>query len=261
MTAVVFLGPSLPAAWEAPPAGVTLRPPAARGDVLRALRDGATAIGVIDGLFGSVPSVWHKEILLALDAGIPVLGAASMGALRAAECAAFGMEPVGEVAAAYLDGRLEADDAVAVLHAGAEHGWLRLSDALVDLHDLHSAAVSAGVLTAATAATLDAIASELHWTERRGGSVLAEARTRGVAGRDLEAVAAMARTHTGVKARDAALLLKRLAGGPSSPPPGEVGVARTIHLHGLARAIGTERRPWGSVRMPARPPGGGPPSR
>ena len=34
------------------------------------------AIGIIDGFFESVPSVWHKEILYAIHAGIPVFEAA-----------------------------------------------------------------------------------------------------------------------------------------------------------------------------------------
>ena len=66
--------------------------------MIAAVRDGATAIGLVDGYFGGAAAVWHKEILYALSLGVRVLGASSMGALRAAECAAYGMEPVGEIA-------------------------------------------------------------------------------------------------------------------------------------------------------------------
>ena len=41
------------------------------------------AIGIIDGYFQQVPSVWHKEILWAMAQGVHVFGSASMGALRA----------------------------------------------------------------------------------------------------------------------------------------------------------------------------------
>ena len=41
-------------------------------------------VGVIDGAFLSGPAVWHREIIWALSQGVQVLGAASMGALRAA---------------------------------------------------------------------------------------------------------------------------------------------------------------------------------
>ena len=59
---VVFVGPSLHGAsidWS----GLEPRPPAAQGDVFAAVKQGATAIGLIDGYFGSTASVWHKEIL------------------------------------------------------------------------------------------------------------------------------------------------------------------------------------------------------
>ena len=86
---VVFVGPSFPDIGKL--SDVEIRPPACQGDVMRAVRDGATAIGLIDGQFEFVAPVWHKELLFALSQNIGVFGAASMGALRAAECAAFGM--------------------------------------------------------------------------------------------------------------------------------------------------------------------------
>ena len=48
-----------------------------------------------------------------MAAGTQVFGAASMGALRAAELAPFGMIGVGAIFAAYRDGRLTGDDEVA----------------------------------------------------------------------------------------------------------------------------------------------------
>ena len=92
MTAIVFAGPSIHGFDEAIRGGVEIRPPAACGDILRACGDGPARIGLIDGIFESGPSTWHKEILFALSAGIEVFGAASMGALRAAECHHFGMQ-------------------------------------------------------------------------------------------------------------------------------------------------------------------------
>ena len=73
-----------------PPATeLAVLPPAARGDLYRAALAGPQVIGLIDGYFDGVPAVAHKEILWALDQGIRVLGAASMGALRAAELRAL----------------------------------------------------------------------------------------------------------------------------------------------------------------------------
>jgi len=49
------------------------------------------------GYFEIVPTVWHKEILWAMDRGIHVYGGASIGALRAAELADFGMTGIGQI--------------------------------------------------------------------------------------------------------------------------------------------------------------------
>jgi len=54
-------------------------------------------IGIVDGNFETVATVWHKEILWAMAQGIHVYGAASIGALRAAELAEFGMKGVGAI--------------------------------------------------------------------------------------------------------------------------------------------------------------------
>ncbi|HZX96697.1 MAG TPA: TfuA-like protein [Myxococcales bacterium] len=116
---VAFLGPSLPAG-EAQ--GFRVLPPARQGDVWRALDLRPRAIALIDGVFESQPSVWHREILDALDAGVPVFGGASMGALRAAELHTLGMVGVGRIFRWYRDGGIIDDAEVALLHADAAHG-------------------------------------------------------------------------------------------------------------------------------------------
>ena len=109
-------------------------PPAGHGDVLRAALRRPRVIAIVDGVFERTPAVWqHKEILFALSEGIHVYGAASMGALRAAELDRFGMRGVGDVYRAYAEGMLEDDDEVAVAHTDAEHGFRALSDSMVDV--------------------------------------------------------------------------------------------------------------------------------
>ena len=115
---VVFLGPTLPHDDARDVLDAEYRRPAAQGDVLRVGAPPAEGHRPIDGVFERVPAVWHKEILFALSEGVHVYGAASMGALRAAELDAFGMRGVGTVYRAYADGVLEDDDEVAVAHAG-----------------------------------------------------------------------------------------------------------------------------------------------
>lgn len=113
---VVFLGPSLSQvkAEEAFPLQADWRPPARRGDIYRAAREGAKIILLIDGVFFQASSVAHKEVIYALEAGARVLGASSMGALRASELDVYGMEGVGLIYQAYKSGRLVSDDEVAL---------------------------------------------------------------------------------------------------------------------------------------------------
>src|SRR5215467_11177439 len=105
MTAIVFLGPTLPRAQAAQVLDATYLPPARQGDIYRAGRAfRPTVIGLVDGRFMDTGAIWHREILWALSEGIHVFGAASMGALRAAELASFGMQGVGQIFTAYRDG-------------------------------------------------------------------------------------------------------------------------------------------------------------
>ncbi len=181
MSAVVFLGPTLPVADAAAILDATYLPPAAQGDVYRAALARPTAIGLVDGRFGDVASVWHKEILWAMAHGIHVYGAASMGALRAAELHAFGMVGVGPIFQALRDGILEDDDEVAVLHGPADSGWLQLTDALVDMRCTLSAAEAAGILDPDSLARLLDLAKATFYTERTYTRLLDDARTAGIA--------------------------------------------------------------------------------
>lgn len=160
----VFAGPSIHGAERI--AEIVWHAPAAAGDML-ALADGTPKVVVlIDGLFGATRSPWHKEILILLGHGIPVIGAASMGALRAAELDRFGVVGVGAIYRSYARGTLVADDAVALLHAPAELGHRPLTIAEVDLRALLVRAVrERAILPAqARAALADIIAT--HYTRR-----------------------------------------------------------------------------------------------
>jgi hypothetical protein len=169
----VFLGPSLPRAKAAAVLDADYLPPARQGDIYRLVRDRRPAvIGIIDGYFHQVPSVWHKEILWALDQGVHVAGAASMGALRAAELHVFGMRGVGRIFEAFRDGVLDADDEVAVVHAPAELGFLTVSEALVDIRATVDAAIMAGVLRPADGLALIDRAKALFYADRSWDALL-----------------------------------------------------------------------------------------
>jgi hypothetical protein len=175
---VIFTGPTLPADEGRAVLDAEYLPPAAQGDVYRAALRRPQVIGIIDGYFERVPSVWHKEILWSMSRGVHVFGSASMGALRAAELVAFGMEGVGSIFEAYRDGVLEDDDEVAVIHGAAEFGFRAGSDAMVDIRFTIRRAVEASVLSESTGAALECLSKELFYPQRN---------YQAIAGRAIEA--------------------------------------------------------------------------
>ncbi len=170
---VVFLGPSLPAPEARRIAHCTVLPPARQGDVWRALALRPRAIALVDGLFESTPSVWHHELLDALDAGVAVFGGASMGALRAAELSRHGMVGVGRIFGWYRDGVVQGDDEVALLHAGAELGYRPLTLPLVNVRRAAELAVEVGSLTNREGRALVAAGAAIFYQERTWKGLLA----------------------------------------------------------------------------------------
>jgi len=197
MSCYVFVGPTLPIEEARRAADAVYLPPVRQGDVYRlvTLRQPA-AIGIIDGYFNQVPAVWHKEILWALAAGVQVFGAASMGALRAAELTPYGMQGVGRIFEAYRDGTLppyggeafEDDDEVAIRHGPAETGYLALSDALVDIRCSLAAASTASIISKHTRDSLVRLGKRLFYPERRYPHLLTMGRTQGLPAAELDAL-------------------------------------------------------------------------
>jgi hypothetical protein len=148
------------------------KPPAAMGDVYRCLDHNPDCIAIIDGYFEGVPSVWHKEILYAMSKGVHVLGASSMGALRAAELADFGMKGVGKIFQQFHCGDLEDDDEVAVLHGPEELEFIAVSEAMVNIRETLIAAVAGGVLSTAYSAKLSTIAKSCFYHDRKWEHIL-----------------------------------------------------------------------------------------
>lgn len=188
MKAIVFAGPTLPPRFRPADAPeIEWRPPVRQGELYRAALTRPAAIGVIDGYFEVVPTVWHKEILWAMAEGIHVFGAASIGALRAAELAVFGMRGIGRIYEAYRDGLLEDDDEVAVLHGPEELGYPPLTEAMVNIRATLDEAVQCGILGEDVAERLTAIAETLFYKERTCDAVLQAATDVGLPAAPLRA--------------------------------------------------------------------------
>jgi hypothetical protein len=162
---IVFAGPSLHGA-QFDPGDVIVRGPAQMGDVERAVAAGATAVGLIDGHYQQVGAVWHKEILHALASGVAVYGAASMGALRAAECEPFGMVPIGSIARRYCSGELYDDADVALTNGPAELGFPPLTEAMVDVDATAAHLSTHGLVTPGEAATIISTARKIFFADR-----------------------------------------------------------------------------------------------
>jgi hypothetical protein len=166
MTAYVFTGPTLSPSDAREVLDAVYLPPVAQGEVYEVAQSGPTAIGIIDGYFQQVPSVWHKEILWAMAEGIHVFGSASIGALRAAELHQFGMRGVGRIFEAYRDGEIADDDEVAVIHGPPELSYVALCEPLINMRCTLQAAVNACVISGRTHDRLIAIAKEVFYQQR-----------------------------------------------------------------------------------------------
>ncbi len=172
---LVFVGPTLPDATSLVPAGIEIRGPVMHRDVLVAVNDGATVIGLIDGCFEDVAPVWHKEILYAISNGVRVYGASSMGALRAAECAAFGMIGVGKIYEQYASGHLIDDADVAQIHGPLEMNYLSLSEPLVNVLATLDHLLSRNELEDTEYASLRASAERLFFKDRTYRTIVTNA--------------------------------------------------------------------------------------
>ncbi|GGP00019.1 TfuA-like protein [Wenjunlia tyrosinilytica] len=188
MTIYVFTGPTLGPKDRPDDLDMVYLPPVEQGHVYALAKRQPTAIGIIDGRYQDVPAVWHKEILWALGQGIPVYGSASMGALRAAELAAFGMRGVGWVFEAYRDGVIEDDDEVAIAHAGREDDFVPTSEAMVNIRRTLASAERDGHITAATRRRLTALVKETFFPSRSYGMLLELGRQAGLPGDELDAL-------------------------------------------------------------------------
>ncbi|MDB4949485.1 MAG: hypothetical protein JWM27_2134 [Gemmatimonadetes bacterium] len=227
MKIVVFLGPSLPTAQarEVLPGALYL-PPARQSDLLSAaVNHKPDVIALVDGEFGQALSVWHKEILFALERGIRVYGSSSMGALRAAETDSFGMRGVGEVYRMYASGEINDDDEVALAHGMDEEGYRALSEPMVNVRVTFAAACRDGAVSEAERDAMTAAAKALYFPERTLPRIFRAAAEAGV---EPDAVARMRSYATDhyvdQKRLDALELLAELRDLPDPLPAAEPAV-------------------------------------
>jgi hypothetical protein len=107
--------------------------------------------------------------------GVHVYGAASIGALRAAELADFGMQGVGSIFRHFQTEPLADDDEIAVLHGPAELDYVPVTDAMVNVRATIAKALRLQVVAPSLAATLVEIAKSLFYKRRTYEAMLGRA--------------------------------------------------------------------------------------
>jgi hypothetical protein len=167
----VFTGPTLspddPALQDK---RLRVQPPIKHGDLFDpAIKAGDTVV-IIDGLYHQAPAARHKEFVWTLARGVRVIGAASIGALRAAELGGCGVIGVGSVWHAYATGLLDGDDEVAVAQS-TEGDLSACTWPLVRVRQVVGLAVAEGVMDEEEAQRLLTALAEVYYAHRSWDAV------------------------------------------------------------------------------------------
>ena len=165
----VFIGPT--GVGMQFPEGVEIYPPAQQGDIATAVLDGVKSILLVDGLFTQHLAPWHKEVLFAIEAGVRVIGAASLGALRGVECERYGMEVYGKIAEWYKNGTCTDDADVALTHLDASSSFEPCSVPLVNIRATCLALEAKGAIASAEKVILECAA--IYYPNRNWSAIRA----------------------------------------------------------------------------------------
>jgi hypothetical protein len=178
---IIFLGPSLSHEKARKIFDADYRPPARKGDFLRLAADFDVvemAIGFVDGVFlQDYPPTPIEVYHLARKNGVLLVGAASLGALRAVELEKFGMVGIGKIFQLYKTGKVNADDEVAVTFA-SEGDYQLQSEAMIDIRYNLYLAHKKGVINEKAKSMLVRLAKEIYFPHRKYTYIIEEARNR-----------------------------------------------------------------------------------
>jgi ribosomal protein S12 methylthiotransferase accessory factor len=200
---IVFLGPSLPVerAKQLLPNG-DFRPPIKRGD-LDDIVPGAL-VAIIDGFFAQTLAISPGEIREAIENGITIYGAASMGALRAAEVPS--VVGVGRIYEMYRSGVIDRDDEVALLIDPRDNS--AITEPLVNVRFSVERLVRSGTISRRDGESIVSAAEALHFSERSYEAILAKSTLAG--NKDVADVIRLLKRFD-LKRDDAHLLLETIA--------------------------------------------------
>lgn len=176
---VIFLGPSLsPEKAKSIFPLADYRPPARKGDFQK-LDEDVRFVGFIDGVFlQDYPPTPIEVYSLLQTKDLTLVGAASLGALRAVELEKFGMIGIGKIFELYKKGVLDSDDEVAVTFS--EQGYRLQSEALIDIRYTLYHAYKDGIIDRDTKHILIKTSKEIYFPHRNYDELFA--RVDGVVG-------------------------------------------------------------------------------
>jgi hypothetical protein len=170
---IVYLGPTLNREEASKILDADYRDPAKKGDFLRLslTSDEKKYVGFIDGVFlhdypPSPIEVYH----LATRKNIELIGASSLGALRAVELEKFGMKGIGKIFQLFKNGILNADDEVAVTFVRDKN--ILQSEALIDIRFNLFLAYKKGIITKQTKKRFVKIAKNVYFPFRNYDDII-----------------------------------------------------------------------------------------
>ena len=210
---IIFLGPTLSRGKASKILDADYRDPAKKGDFLRLSHtsDEKRYVGFIDGVFlhdypPSPIEVYH----LATRKNIELIGAASLGALRAVELEKFGMKGIGTIFQLFKNGIINADDEVAVTFV-RENNILQ-SEAMIDIRFNFFLAYKYGIISKLTKKRCVKIAKNIYFPFRNYEDIIRLAQEQFPSIHDeLEKFRNyIPKNRDSLKARDAIKLLKYL---------------------------------------------------
>ena len=215
---IVFFGPSIAESEVRKLAAVTHAPPIKRGD-LAGFEDYDVFV-ILDGEFGQNMSVSPKEILSVLARGKTVIGAASMGALRASELDRSGMIGTGWVYDYFRRCAVRRDADVALVYSPFD--FKPMTVPMVDVEYWMEQASAAGLIGNRQRAHLLKVVRNIFFADRTLDRLMDAAR-RAVGGDTLDSLlACCGGTIPNVKAVDAAQALRLCTSLTERREPGQL---------------------------------------
>jgi hypothetical protein len=207
----VFLGPTLPISKAKGLLKANYYPPIKLGDLYKLLASGIEVFVIIDGLFDGTTPVWQREILAVIEAGKKVYGASSMGALRGAELAAYGMQGRGQIFQWYADKTIDGDDEVSLFHCNEELSYEKVSEPLVNIRYNLIRACEREIITSEQCDRMISYAKSLYFGSRSFKSLLKHFHDSGI---ELAPLKHFLETeYIDLKAQDAIGLLQEISRG------------------------------------------------